>query len=137
MNIENEKYRRKYCTFSLKLETYLLLKEFVRRRYGSCLGHLSETVEEAILYYISHPTKTYNELLIENIELRKELSKLKGEEYFSLPELPKKELVEVKREVVPPLQLRKEESKNVNVNLPSYLQNNPWVDILKERKMNM
>jgi predicted RNase H-like nuclease (RuvC/YqgF family) len=86
---------KKNFTFYLKEETYLLLREFVMKRYGSHYGYLSKIIEEAILHYLENPPRTLEEeveeLKKENEFLRNEIEKLKNSfSSFSIIESKKK-----------------------------------------------
>jgi archaellum component FlaC len=122
---------KKNFTFYLKEETFLLLKEFVIKRYGSYYGNISKTIEEAILHYLKNPPKSLEEeieeLKKENEFLRNEIERLK----HSLSSFSFKK-VEQLRERVKELKIN-ETVSNKNDNLPSFLKDNPWVEILKNR----
>jgi prefoldin subunit 5 len=147
----------------IKRETIFKLKDFVKERYGSHYGYVSKTIEEAILYYMKNPPKTIEEeyeelknqmekLKKENEALKQELQKLMNNPNFKIFEeyhKAKEEIEELEREVEILKQKEKEtESKyephfikkkdqnneeNKNNDLPSFLKNNPWIEILKKR----
>jgi|GEM_PF-3039659 len=121
-------------TFYLKEETFLLLKEFVKKRYGSYYGYLSKTIEEAILHYLKNPPKSLEEeieeLKKENEFLRNEIERLKhsfSSFSFKKVELLREQVKELKTKVVDT------QVSNKNDNLPSFLKDNPWVEILQNR----
>jgi predicted RNase H-like nuclease (RuvC/YqgF family) len=127
---------KKNFTFYLKEETYLLLKDFVKKRYGFYYGNISKTIEEAIIHYIENPPKSleeqFEELRKENEFLRNEIEKLKNSfSSFSIIESKKK--AEQLREQVKELKTKVVDTNKQNDNLPSFLKDNPWVSILKKR----
>jgi hypothetical protein len=125
---------KKNFTFYLKEETFLLLKEFVKKRYGSYYGNISKTIEEAILHYLKNPPKSLEEeieeLKKENEFLRNEIERLK----HSFSSFSFKKVVQL-REQVKELKTKVVDTQvsNNDDNLPSFLKGNPWVEILKNR----
>jgi cell division protein FtsB len=147
----------------IKRETIFKLKDFVKERYGSHYGYVSKTIEEAILYYMKNPPKTIEEeyeelknqlenLKKENEVLKSEIKKLMDNPNFKLFEeysKSRKEIEELEREVEILKQKEKEtenkyephfikkkdqnNEENKNNDLPSFLKNNPWIEILKKR----
>jgi chromosome segregation ATPase len=147
----------------IKRETIFKLKDFVKERYGSHYGYVSKTIEEAILYYMKNPPKTIEEeyeelknqmeiLKKENENLKQEIQKLMNNPNFKIFEeyhKAKQEIEELEREVEILKQKEKEtenkyephfikkkdqnNEENKNNDLPSFLKNNPWIEILKKR----
>jgi predicted RNase H-like nuclease (RuvC/YqgF family) len=149
---------KKPYSFSLSRETINTLKEFVRKRYKTTYGNLSRTIEEAILYYIKNPPPSpeeeisilknqLEEIKRENENLKIQLEKLMNNPKVKFFENSKEQLESIQKEILelkakifetenkyqPKEQAIDNKDQNKNNDLPSFLKDNPWVDILKRR----
>jgi ElaB/YqjD/DUF883 family membrane-anchored ribosome-binding protein len=154
---------KKICSFSLKREIYYALKDFLKEH--ETYRSMSHVVEMALEIFLKNPPKTNEEMIKELLkeveELRKENEKLKQSHAFDpdyMRELleAKRETEELKKEIdelktkigkaeekYEPKIFKKDQDQNKksdaasDKNLPSFLKDNPWVSILKERVKDM
>ena len=123
---------KKRINFYINKEVYKKFLNFLIKKYGSKSFILSREIEKAILFYINSINKNNdNEKIIklekEIIDLKNEIEKLKKLKAINKEEIKKENNFKINS-------LAKEINNEINNemnNIPSFLKNNPWIEILQ------
>jgi TolA-binding protein len=123
---------KKRINFYINKEVYKKFLNFLIKKYGSKSFILSREIENAILFYINSINKNNDNQKI--IKLEKEIIDLKNE-IEKLKKLKENKISinkeEIKKENNFKINSLAKEINNEMNNIPSFLKNNPWIEILQ------